>query len=372
MACPAGYTFPSSEKRKYDPALDNLVPGDKFRYWDTEAIWTKDHVHPGRLEEIRTVGDKLSDDAYKVLNVKRKQDAAELLLAYVSRPESEQESPAPRLLLEQFSKVPDWVDMERVERGIEVQRRHILVFAYVAFFCSFIINYSSASATRVLKTTGYFTTGSKVLQNILENAEYFQIVFSSAANLLEGSKGWKATLQVRLLHSHVRARLEKLSKTHSKLYDISKLGTPINQEDLYIGLLILPTLTWHTMERRLGLVLSDQEREDYMHAWRYIGHMLGVEDVFGLTHSADKALAGLQSLMMHVFNPQEESGVLMRGLLKPLAFKIPILSSLGIVPDLFGVNLALSEKLVGSEIWEVARIPASSPENKRRAESFVN
>ncbi|KAF9361377.1 hypothetical protein BGX26_003889 [Mortierella sp. AD094] len=121
MSCPTGYSFGFETQKKPSAATTNaLKPGDLFRCWDHEAIWTEDHIHASCLEALRKVGDELADDALLALNVKPDQDAYKAFVSYVARPESEQESPAPGLLMEQLMTIPEWADWESMRRGQEV------------------------------------------------------------------------------------------------------------------------------------------------------------------------------------------------------------------------------------------------------------
>lgn len=83
-------------------------------------MWTEKHLPASRLEPLRKIGDPLADNALEVLKVKQGEDAFKALVAYVSQPEEKQESPAPRLLMQQLMTVPEWVNWEQVKRGQEV------------------------------------------------------------------------------------------------------------------------------------------------------------------------------------------------------------------------------------------------------------
>ena len=112
----------SHQTTPFAVATETLRPGDRYRYWDYDTLWTGDHHSASQLEPLRFLGDDLADNALKDLQIKTGQDAYKVLMAYTMRPESEQESPAPRLLLESMTAVPNWVDWEQVGRGQAVFR----------------------------------------------------------------------------------------------------------------------------------------------------------------------------------------------------------------------------------------------------------
>lgn len=91
-------------------------------------MWTEMHLPASRLEPLRKIGDPLADNAVEVLKVKQGENAFKALIAYVSQPEEKQESPAPRLLMQQLMTVPEWVNWEQVKRGQEVYWYACLVF----------------------------------------------------------------------------------------------------------------------------------------------------------------------------------------------------------------------------------------------------
>jgi len=121
MACPAGYTLSTGRQNTpFAAATETLEPGQRIVFWDYDVMWTEDHIPASRLEPLRKIGDVLADNALEALQIKAGANALAELRAYVSRPESEQESPAPRLLMAQLMTVPDWVDWDQVRRGQDV------------------------------------------------------------------------------------------------------------------------------------------------------------------------------------------------------------------------------------------------------------
>lgn len=121
MSCPAGYTLLTGHgNAPFAAATETLEPGQRISFWDYDVMWTKDHIPASRLEPLRRIGDMLADKALEALTIKPGEDALAALRAYVSRPESDQDSPYPRLLMCQLMTVPDWVNWEQVRRGQDV------------------------------------------------------------------------------------------------------------------------------------------------------------------------------------------------------------------------------------------------------------
>ncbi|KAF9564450.1 hypothetical protein EC968_004502 [Mortierella alpina] len=161
---------------------------------------------------------------------------------------------------------------------------------------------------KVLHSTGYLF-GKHTKERIVETAQFVQQMVHSPEYLEPGSgTAWKSMIQIRLLHAGIRERLLKITRNRPKYHNIEKYGVPINQEDLLAVLFSLSALMWQMMERRLNVYMTNQEREDYMHLWRYAGYMIGVDDILGVTQIPERADACLDSIILHLAAPDANSG----------------------------------------------------------------
>ena len=111
-------------------------------------------------------------------------------------------------------------------------------------------------------------------------------------------RGFIAARKVRLLHAAMRTMLlhpEKLlppqahasakfanssigaltADIRTKPYNVAELGKPVNQEDLAYTLLTFG-YTIPAGLRKWGCCLSDDDCEAFLHAWRLVGHIMGV------------------------------------------------------------------------------------------------
>ncbi|KAF9579605.1 hypothetical protein BGW38_004070, partial [Lunasporangiospora selenospora] len=201
--------------------------------------------------------------------------------------------------------------------------------------------------SRVISSTGY-AIGPKILDRLVETNQFLFDISYAPENLIPGKGvGWKAILHVRRLHSQVRTRLHRLGKAHPKYYDIEKLGVAINQEDMLMTLVSLSSLIWDIMERRLGVTMSTQEKEGYLHLWRYTGYLMGAsEETLALMATTQKADATLESLKMHLVHHNTTTGKSTATMVRNLAAK-PIISrpieTIGGILDPFTSHMALIE-----------------------------
>ena len=106
-------------------------------------------------------------------------------------------------------------------------------------------------------------------------------------------KGYIAAKKVRFLHASMRHMLlhpEQLSppkheaqnlaesiRQERKPYDANDLGKPVNQEDQAYTLLTFAYCIPKGLEK-LGRDWSDEEKEAFLHTWRVVGHVLGIQD----------------------------------------------------------------------------------------------
>ncbi|KAF9564453.1 hypothetical protein EC968_004505 [Mortierella alpina] len=358
MSCPAGYTFDTTARvAPYAAATETYEPGQRIKHWAGDIIWTKNHFPASRLEPLRRLGDPLADDALAALEIKPGDDALEALLAYTAQPLDEQKSPAPQRLLTQVMTVPDWVDWDRLERGQQVYWR------YYPFMQSTLLHVVTASESsfprpmKVFNSTGYLL-GKRTKRRLDETSQFVHDMIHSPEYLRPGSgTAWKSMIQVRFLHAGVRARLVKISRGHPKYYNLEEYGVPINQEDLLHALFAVSALVWRVLELRLGVPMTTQEREDYLHLWRYVGYMMGVDDILGVTQTPGRADACVESLVLHLADPDAESGQQLLNWARSL--HPPPKKVLGLL-ELYKIHMALVEKMIGSESWTIQKLPPTA------------
>ena len=87
-----------------------------------------------------------------------------------------------------------------------------------------------------------------------------------------GSDGWKLTLRIRLVHAQTRRLIRDSAE-----WDEATYGTPISAAHILLG---AATFSGHLMQHveRLGGNFTAEEREAYVHIWRYAGLVMGIPD----------------------------------------------------------------------------------------------
>jgi len=188
---------------------------------------------------------------------------------------------APDALRDFFAEVetvPDWVDQDRIERGATVFRRMGRNAGDILLQLSLIGGYRFGGPTDLLVMTDGLT-GPATVRRLAETQKW-GVSLQSPQALRPYAEGWRLTVHVRLMHALVNAE-------YADRWDSERWGLPINQTDLAstLGLFDgVPLLGC----RLLGARFTRQESDDYMHLWRYVGHLLGVDPDFLVDREHDR------------------------------------------------------------------------------------
>ncbi|MCK9868080.1 DUF2236 domain-containing protein [Nocardiopsis dassonvillei] len=210
--------------------------------------------------------------------------------------------PALAALLRQAESPPDYVDDALLDQGpmpFYTSPPPVHIIALNAG--SLIRVYESPSISKVLTTTGRLVESAQ--RRIQETGAWLTQTMLPGG-LRVGQPGYVATLEVRMLHAHMR----RLALNRG--YDSSADGCPINQVDLGRTWMDF-TLTAYTAEGLLGFGLSSREQAELYRYWWYVAHLLGIDArlVEGIT--GNEAAARLDAVFQTVTGPAtEESAVL--------------------------------------------------------------
>jgi len=214
----------------------------------------------------RMLGDPVADAAVAAARMDSMTGAAlhrlargEPLPPHPSRPIAE--------FAAQVTAPPRWADPDRLLRGST---------AYLSFgptwiqlilgAGSLVDTYRAPGIAHALTRSGRLLTMAR--RRIEETGHWISSAVLPGA-LAPGQPGRVATVQVRLLHARMRARLL------DEGWDSSRYGTPINQLDLARTLLdfaLVPVTALHAF----GIGLRAEEQADVLHLWSTIGQLLGV------------------------------------------------------------------------------------------------
>ncbi|MFI8858064.1 oxygenase MpaB family protein [Streptomyces prasinus] len=166
--------------------------------------------------------------------------------------------------------VPDWVDFDLVDEGGRVARGFGRNSTDVMLQLALIGSYRFDGPPRLLVETGGLAGGS-ALRRIAETQQWASAVTGRGAMRRRG-RGFRLTVHVRLVHALVNHEVEGGGR-----WDVARLGLPVNQSDLAATLGLFNAV--HLLGvRLLGVRVTRADSRALMHLWKYVGHLMGVDE----------------------------------------------------------------------------------------------
>jgi hypothetical protein len=221
---------------------------------------------------MRLAMDPPADEAVKAAIESGELPSINDLLAHVTTVHQvvpEALPPAIRSYLEDTDGLPDWADEAVIDEGVRMFGTHGPALLTALFCASLPATYAARKGVRVVYLTGRLRGDLK--RRLFETAQFLLELFSPGGLDPDRSGAAIRTCQrVRLMHAGVRYRVRQ-----SGDWDTAELGEPINQEDM-AGLLMAVTAHALRALKRLGVEVSADEQEAYLHVWNIAGALLGV------------------------------------------------------------------------------------------------
>ena len=231
-------------------------------------LWTHAHRTGSQLLPLRTRGDPLMDAALDRLRPRPREDVLTRL--------RESDDLADAALIEACASYPEWVDWDQVARGQEVYIQQFPLCATTLFYVSLVGGFSAPLITKVLLCTGYLTGPARgVMQRLMDTGHMISECCAWGVDAFTPHTGraWEAVLRVRVLHAKVRRSLRR-----KDTWDGAAWGIPINQADLGATLLAFSYNVLVGVEKLRGSPLPAADQEAYIHLWRVVGWLLGIDD----------------------------------------------------------------------------------------------
>ena len=287
------------------PPLGAVQVGDVVHKYGQSFVWTPEHQTAAEMMPTRQLGDPLADRLVRQLAPSASDDLIPRIEAAIRDPEAEAD-PSVCALAAEVGRVPEWVDWTKIRQGQQVFAKYAVGCGMSLYFISLVGGFSAPLIVRVLRATGYLTAQPKaVMRRLMDTGSMITACLgpAQAADALQpGGEGWRAAVQVRLLHTKVRRRL-----IDQPDWDTVEWGVPINQMDMQTTLLAFSYNVIIGLELLLGRPLLSVEQEAYLHLWRYIGFLLGVDEKLNPCTSVQRAKATLESSIMCILEPDRHS-----------------------------------------------------------------
>jgi hypothetical protein len=223
-----------------------------------------------QLDELRHATDPLADAVVQRLFTDGQVDAVTRLWKALLDNEQVPEPDLPEVVRDYFAStaaLPEWADRSQIRAGQQFFEKNGLAIVAALHCASLPEAYACAKGVQVLWLNGRLLTDTK--RRILETA---QMIFDamSIGGLEPTGRGIRSVQKVRLMHAAVRFLIQRSGRWNADW------GAPINQEDL-AGTLMTFSCTVLDAIEKLSVVITPEEAEAYLHAWKVAGAVLGID-----------------------------------------------------------------------------------------------
>jgi hypothetical protein len=200
--------------------------------------------------------------------------------------------------------LPVWADKKLIARGeklFELYGPNVFMLLNVS---SLPMCYCCGNGAQVLYDTGRLLVSSgnvdPLARRLMETAQMIVNVLSPGGLTANGS-GVVTIQKVRLIHASIRYFLKHGQAGNP--WNAGELGEPINQEDLAgtlmsFGPVILAGL------KKLGVKLSTDDTNAWMHCWNITGHLLGIDETL-LPDTYEEGFTLACDILSHQAQPSE-------------------------------------------------------------------
>ncbi|GAA5043299.1 hypothetical protein GCM10011506_46720 [Marivirga lumbricoides] len=198
------------------------------------------------------------------------------------------------------SELPQWYNAEKVQVGEQVFSEFGPEIFMLLNVSSLPMCYTCAKGAQVLYDTGRLLSHKNDIDPLARRLmETGQMIFNvlSSGGLSPGGRGIITVQKVRLIHAAIRYYLKHGAERNGFTWDVEELGEPINQEDLAGTLMSFGPVILNGL-KKLGIELSDDQIEGYMHCWRVVGHLMGIKEAL-LPESYDESFQLANKILAH-------------------------------------------------------------------------
>lgn len=238
------------------------------------------------LDELMYRGDPEADAATLALHEERYDpDGSQLQSLRQLADQGEERAVA---FFERAEHKPAWFDIRLIEHG----QRVALGFAHhygLSLMHSLFAGAVFGRATLVTNSTGRL--GSNPARRIQETGAFIGAILAPGG-LEPGHLGFETAVRVRLLHGSIRSWIKR-----SPGFTENYVGEPLDQTMLAMTLGLFDYLNLRSMAR-LGVPLSEEDIAAHHHLWRYVGYLLGIDEVL-LTENLEEERELWSALVAH-------------------------------------------------------------------------
>ncbi|WP_370087461.1 oxygenase MpaB family protein [Ekhidna sp.] len=237
------------------------------------------------LASFRNITDPLADQTIEKIIESGKKEHVNQMMMMLFRNESFEKGMFSTLgddvskvldaYIETTQKLPDWAEPQKIKDGERLFSLYGPEIFMLLNVSSLPLCYTCANGAQVLYDTGRLLVHNNnidpLARRLMETAQMVVNVLAEGGLSPQG-KGLVTVQKVRLIHASIRYYLKQ-----KRQFDTKKFGEPINQEDLAGTLMSFGPVILSGL-RKLNVKLSDAEENNYMHCWRVVGYLMGIDE----------------------------------------------------------------------------------------------
>lgn len=248
-----------------------------------------DSIDDAVLAALRLQTDPLADDAVQSIITSGLEEKINQVMASLFRNSTFEKGmfsefgPALSKILDDYieksSKLPIWADAAKIKEGEKVFSLFGPEIFMLLNVSSLPLCYTCAKGAQVLFDTGRLLSHNDntdpLARRLMETAQMIVNVMAEGGLAASGA-GVVTTQKIRLIHASIRYYL-KAGQYKGKAWNVKEFGEPINQEDLAGTLMSFGPVILSGL-KRLDVNLSKDQSDAYMHCWKVVGYLMGVDE----------------------------------------------------------------------------------------------
>lgn len=237
---------------------------------------------------MRRQGDPAADGVVRAIFDEGDVDAVNRLLGALLSGRIPDTAPASLVqFLEHSAALPPWTDPGKIAIAEQLAVSYGFLCAGVLYTAGLPTCYASRGIAAVLAATLRLEQPDLIFRRLIETGQFVFNV-SDRGGMRADGVGVRTTQQIRLMHAAVRHLISTppataegvggptLGRSLLAMQWDPALGAPVNQQELAWTLLTFSFNVLRALEQ-LGAVLSEEQKDAYIHLWSVVGHVLGVD-----------------------------------------------------------------------------------------------
>ncbi|MDB5239778.1 MAG: hypothetical protein JWP57_403, partial [Spirosoma sp.] len=332
------------------PPLGQTPVQSLVNRWSDEFLWSK-----------RKIGDPVADEVITTLLADNQKGEVDQIFQMLVR-NRHFPNPAFDVLPDQVKSVvenyfvhtrelPAFAEPFKMMVAADVFKHHGPKILLILLCKSLPTCYTCWRGAKVLYRTGRLRVHDGSLdafsRRLMETAQ-FVVDMMTTNNFEQDGTAIVATQKVRLMHAAIRHFAQERN------WDADTYGIPINQQDLVGTLLSFGVVIIDGLQQ-LNVTLTPEQREAYLHLWRVVGKMMGIDDDL-LSEDEDECRALMNAILEQQAGPSLEGTELTEAC-------IDLMNTRLIVGPLKRLSPFFVRFFVGDKYADMLRVPAASADD---------